>query len=260
MNESGYLLANAANDAGQRFDALAAVFNRWTFQHLELLGIGSGWRCWEVGAGGPTVPAWMADRVGEPGAVVATDIDASWLPLGASYEVATHDVATEPPPARELDLVHARLVLVHIPRRDDALRFMADALRPGGWLVIEDFDMAAQPTSCLQVSGPAQVRANRVRQAFTDLLVDRGVDPEFGRSLPDRLRHLGLVDVAADAYLPIALPATARLEAANTRQVRGGLLAKGISDADIDAHLADLAAGALDVTTPPLVTAWGRRP
>jgi SAM-dependent methyltransferase len=260
MDQSGYLLANAADDAGQRFDALAAVFNRWTFQHLEALGLAPGWRCWEVGAGGPTVPAWMAERVTDTGAVLASDIDASWLPDGARFRVVTHDVAADPPPARDFDLVHARLVLTHVPRRDDALGHMAEALRPGGGLVVEDFDVAAQPLACLAVHGPAQARANRVRRAFTDLLIDRGVEDTFGRSLPERMRRLGLVDVGADAYMPVALPATARLEEANTRQVRGGLVAKGIPEADVDAHLGDLAAGTLDLTTPPLVTAWARKP
>jgi SAM-dependent methyltransferase len=261
MTKPGYLLDNAAADAGQRFEALSAVFNPWTFQHVEALGIGPGWRCWEVGAGGPTVPSWLAERSGSAGAVVATDIDTSWVGGGdRAYRVLTADVAADEPPGDDFHLVHARLVLVHVPGRDEALRRMAASLRPGGWLVIEDFDMALNTRACLDVTSPAEERANRIRDAFSALLVDRGVDPMFGRSLVGRLRALGLVDVAAQAYLPVAVPAAARLEAANTRQVRGGLVAKGIPDADVDAHLASLEAGELDLATPPLVTAWGRKP
>ena len=141
----GYLLDNRQAQAGTRFDALAELFNPWTFQHVERLGIAPGWRCWEVGAGGPGVPAWLAARVGSQGHVLATDIDTSWLPAGAPYEVRRHDVGTDPAPDGDFDLVHARLVLVHVTRRDDALRAMAGALRPGGWLLLEDADPALQP-------------------------------------------------------------------------------------------------------------------
>jgi hypothetical protein len=79
QHQSPYLLANAAAEAGERFAALAATFDPITFGHLDARGIGPGWTGWEVGAGGPTVPAWMAARVGATDRVVATDIDTSWL-------------------------------------------------------------------------------------------------------------------------------------------------------------------------------------
>ena len=71
----GYLLDNQQVEAGERFDALSAIFDPPTFRHLDRLGIGAGWRCWEVGAGGPSVPRWLAERVGPAGRVLATDID-----------------------------------------------------------------------------------------------------------------------------------------------------------------------------------------
>src|SRR4051794_14202555 len=116
-----YLLDNAQPEAGARFGALAELFDPSTFRHLDALGIEPGMRCWEVGAGGPTVPSWLAARVGADGHVLATDLDVSWLPAGAGFEVRRHDVGTEPPPGGSFDLVHARLLLVHVPRRAEAL-------------------------------------------------------------------------------------------------------------------------------------------
>src|SRR4051812_32579151 len=72
--DGGYLLDNQQVEAGVRFDALATLFNPATFRHIEALGIAEGWRCWEVGAGGASVPSWLADRVGPAGHVLATDI------------------------------------------------------------------------------------------------------------------------------------------------------------------------------------------
>ena len=58
--DDGYLLDNKRVQAGMRFDAFATIFDPWTFRHIDALGIQSGWRIWEVGAGGPSVPAWLA--------------------------------------------------------------------------------------------------------------------------------------------------------------------------------------------------------
>ena len=69
---------NQQAQAGQRFDALSDLFNPSTFQHLTALGLGRGWRVWEVGAGGPSVPAWLAEQVGHEGRVLVTDIDTRW--------------------------------------------------------------------------------------------------------------------------------------------------------------------------------------
>jgi hypothetical protein len=62
-----YLLDNRESEAGQRFNSLAALFNPVTFGHIEKLGITDGWRYWEVGAGGPSVPEWLGSRVGPVG-------------------------------------------------------------------------------------------------------------------------------------------------------------------------------------------------
>jgi SAM-dependent methyltransferase len=255
---AGYALDNRAPQAGARFGALSAVFDRWTFQHLEDIGVDTGWRCWEVGAGGPSVPRWLAGRVGATGEVLASDIDTSWLSGAEEFAVLDHDVAAHPAPAGVFDLVHARLVLTHVAHRSVALWHMAGALRPGGWLVIEDFDVSAQPLACPDAATDDEERANRVRAGFIELLAARDVDMHFGRTLRHRLRSLGLADVRAEAYAPLALPATRALELANIAQLRDGLAALGLGD-DIDPHLAAVESGTVDIASPPLVTAWGQR-
>jgi SAM-dependent methyltransferase len=220
----GYLLDNRAAEAEQRFDSLSAMFDPVTIRHLTAIGVGPGWRCWEVGVGGPSILAWLAAQVGPTGRVLATDIDTRWAQAAASanVEVRRHDVADDPPPAGPFDVVHARLVLIHVPERERALERMVSALRPGGWLLIEDFDPTLQPLACPDAHGEAQQVANRVRAGFRALLSERGADLTFGRRLPRMFRDAGLVDVGADA------------------------------------HLAALDAGGLDVATAPLISAWGR--
>jgi SAM-dependent methyltransferase len=257
----GYLLDNRAPDAGSRFTALSALFDPITARHVDALGVAPGHRCWEVGAGGPSVPRLLAERVGPQGHVLATDLDISWIGAGVpGVEVRRHDVAHDEPPGGGFDVVHARLVLSHVPGRDEALRRMIAALRPGGRLLVEDFDIALQPLAHPDPCTTAEERANRIRAGFVDLLVRRGVDVRYGRALPGLLRAAGLVDVAADAYFPMVAPPTAPLEIANVSQVRDELIEQGRTAAEIDAHLAAVAAGELDLTVPPLISARGRRP
>jgi SAM-dependent methyltransferase len=263
MSGERYLLSNDAPEAMDRFTAFTALFDPSTFRHLDGVGLGPGWRCWEVGAGGTSVAARLSDRVGPTGHVLATDINVSWAGgLGAAnVEVLEHDVAAGPPPGAPFDLVHARLVLVHVPARDVALANMVAALRPGGILLVEDADPALQPLSCPEEIGPAEVLANRLRRGFRSLLAERGVDLAYGRSLPRRLRAAGLVQVGADAAFPVSDPACNALETATITLVRDQLLDHGIAtEEEIDLHLANVAAGLLDLAQPPMISCWGRRP
>ena len=241
------------------FANLGALFNASTFRHIDALGIRPGWRCWEVGAGGPTVPAWLAERVAPGGHVLATDIDVAALQEAAEpgFEILRHDAAAERAPAADFDLVHARLVVMHLADRGAALAAMAGALRAGGWLLLEDADLSLQPLACPDEPGPAEQLANKVRRASVGL---RGDNLAFGRTLPRLLRGAGLAAVGADAYLPIAGPDSARLEQTMIERQRDRLLAAGLlTAAEIDRHLADVAAGRLDLTTFTVVSAWGRK-
>lgn len=241
------------------YASLGDVFNPSTFRRIDALGIRPGWRCWEVGAGGPTGPAWLARRVAPGGYVLATDIDVAALQGAAEpgFEVLRHDVAAERAPAAGFDLVHARLVVMHLADRGAALAAMTGALRPGGWLLLEDADLSLQPLACPDETGPAEQLANKIRRASIGL---RGDNLAFGRTLPRLLRGAGLTEVGADAYLPIAGPDSARLEQTMIERQRDRLLAAGLlTAAEIDRHLADVAAGRLDLTTFTVVSAWGRK-
>ncbi|MET9680680.1 methyltransferase [Streptomyces coeruleorubidus] len=258
----GYLLDTRQTESAEHFSAFAAVFDPTTFRHLEALGIGSGWRCWEVGAGGTSVVSWLAKKVGPTGRVVATATDTSRLAPAARQpvEVRVHDLGAQEPPGEGFDLVHARLALVHVADRAQALRSMVQALRPGGRILVEDADPALQPLLCPDEYGPEQQLANRLRQGFRRLLADRGTDLPCGRVLPRLLREAGLTRVHADAYFPVGSPACAALEAVTIRQIRDQLVTAGLAtDQDIDRHLANVTSGVLDLTTAPMISAWGRK-
>lgn len=262
MEESPYLLDNRRNEAGDRFDALAALYDPVTIGHFDTLGVGAGWRCLEVGAGGGSVVRHLAGRVGSSGRVLATDIEPRFLePLRdlGNVDVARHDVAADPLPAAELDLIHARLVLVHVPERLEAIHRLVQALRPGGWLLIEDGDAIA-PHSCLDPQTDDEHLANRLRDGIAAMLEAQGVDRAFARKLPRLLRSEGLVDISGDGYLPLS-GEVRRLERANVLQLEDQFLQQGIVTKEEFEHFVRL----LDdpsflLAGIPLLSAWGRAP
>jgi hypothetical protein len=80
----GYRLAATGREhAGdERLDLLEQLFDPGSRRRREL--VRPGWRVLEVGAGRGSMAAWLAERVGPAGQVVATDIDCRHLDrLGA---------------------------------------------------------------------------------------------------------------------------------------------------------------------------------
>ena len=262
MEESPYLLDNRRDEAGERFEALAALYDPISVRHFDTLGAGEGWRCLEVGAGGGSVVRHLADRVGPSGRVLATDIEPRFLePLRDldNVEVARHDIAADPLPEAEFDLIHARLVLVHVPERLVAIGRLVQALRPGGWLLIEDADATA-PHSCLDPQTDDEHLANRMRDGIAAMLEAQGVDRTFARKVPRLLLAEGLVDIAGDGYLPLS-GEVRRLERANALQLQDQFLQQGIVTKEEFGHfLALLDDPTFVLAGIPLLSTWGRAP
>ena len=105
---------------------------------------------------------------------------------GARLDVTRHDVVHDEIPTGAYDLVHARLLLVHLPERERVLDSLVRSLRPGGWVVIEDFDNMFLDVG--SAATPEQAVVRKVALAFKRLLQDRGADLAYARRLPDLLR------------------------------------------------------------------------
>jgi len=116
-----YAYDNALAGQRERLRTLEALFDAGTIAELEARGVGRGWRCLEVAAGGGSIALWLADRVAPDGAVLATDRDTTVLG-GVSHpnlEVRVHDVLEDDLPEAEFDVVHVRLLLAGLERRDE---------------------------------------------------------------------------------------------------------------------------------------------
>ena len=262
MVESEYLLTNAVEETVARFDALEEALDDVSTGHLGRIGVAPGWRCLELGAGGGSIAAWLATKVGSAGRVVATDLDVSRFRAHSldHLEVRRLDLLTDALPVGPWDLIHERLVLQHIPARVQVLDRMVAALAPGGWIVLEDFDTAEVRTTDRE--GPDHELIARVAVAFNELLAVRGGVSSFAANARRELRNRGLVDTGSSGHVSFASGGTgfARAIAANTRQVRDQLEASGLTSAELDQFLHVLDDPETIVGSPVLISTWGRRP
>ena len=233
MSDTRYVFDNAHGETRSRFPALSDLYDDETIRCLQAIGVAPGWQCLEVAAGGGSIAQWLAGQVGTSGRVLATDLDTRFLESLAdpALEVLRHDIVRDPLPDPVFDLVHARLILVHLPERELALAKMASALK-------------------------AQAAMQRV-------MASRGANTRYGRDLAPRMRALGLVDVRASGRLAMwhGGSAGARLFRANFEQLRGELLRIGLlTQAELDDDPARLDDPRTLFPSPVMWTVCGRVP
>jgi 2-polyprenyl-3-methyl-5-hydroxy-6-metoxy-1,4-benzoquinol methylase len=110
--------------------------------HLLRIGVATGWRCLEIGAGNGSLSQWLAQRVGPTGHVIASDIHTDLMNgiAGSNLEVRKFDVVHDEPPDAPYDLVAIRALLHHLPERRAVVSKMARWLKPGGQLFVQEPD------------------------------------------------------------------------------------------------------------------------
>jgi trans-aconitate methyltransferase len=222
---------------------------------LQASGIGPGWRCLEVGAGRGSVARWLAKRVGPSGSVIALDLDTSLL-AGLdepNVEILSGDVLEIELAEESFDLIHTRLVLMHIPERRRVIERMVSLLAPGGWLVVEELDYMA--AAC-----DPDVERVALFTAFKEALPT--IDFECGRAILGELGEAGLSDTGADVRVDVIEGATAlaRWEQLSLQALTDEVLSAGTATIEqIDAHLARLEDPAYRGLGFAWVGAYGRR-
>jgi ubiquinone/menaquinone biosynthesis C-methylase UbiE len=261
VSKSSYLLDNAARQTPDRFDALSALFDRGSIQYLEDRGVGSGWNCLEVGGGGGSMAAWLAARVGPTGHVLVTDLNPCFLGhlKSSNLEVRRHDVLTDTLPDAAFDLIHSRLVLIHIPEREKVLARLVAALKPGGWIIEEEFDSQSLQSGSFIMPGAIHLKT---QTALFRLLDERGVERRWGRLVYGQMRALGLVNVRAEARLSMwhGGSAGASLTRANFEQLRDALIGGGhVTAQEMEADIARLDDPEFMMLSPLMWTTWGQR-
>ena len=192
-----------------------------------------------------------------------TDINPRWLDVDRpNIEMRRHDIAADELELGAFDLAHERLVLIHLPERQQALERMIGALKPGGWLLLEDFDRSWLPLT--PDCDPADARLfTKVMDAFDQILEDAGGALDYGRRVCSLLREQGLSDVRIEAHAQICAGGSpgCRLHRSNIEQLHDRVADVGqISDGEIDRFYELIEDPSFSVNSYMLVSARGRRP
>ncbi|MBV9288759.1 MAG: class I SAM-dependent methyltransferase [Hyphomicrobiales bacterium] len=261
MSQYKYLLSNEWERARERLSLLEALHDPWTIRNFGKLGVKDGWRCLEIGGGGGSIAAWLCRQVGGSGHVVATDLDPRFLLAiqASNLEVWRHDILCEPLPEGVFDLVHARLVLMFLPKPAETIAKMTAALRPGGWLLLEE-GLAAIPDPSMTPA--AMALSTKGQQAMLSLAKSRGVDVEFGRRLYHELSANGLSDLQAEGLAPMRIGGTpsARFWKITVEQVQDQILeARLLTQAELEDYRCLLDSPEYRWFAPIMMSVWGRR-
>jgi SAM-dependent methyltransferase len=262
---SEYIYDPSTEDERKRLAALEFLLDPETFRILERLGLSEGWNCLEVGGGGGSVTRWLTEHVGPEGHVVATDLSPRFLEEidAPNLEVRKHNIVTDPLEEGAYDLVHSRDVLEHIPEREAVLDKMVAALKPGGWLVAEDVDFV----SALRIEGFGEktdliTYEGKMWSAAAQSMRARGVEAEYGRRLPWRLKARGLEEIDAGVRGGLAKTGSpgATLALLSATQLRPLLVEGGMTADEVDRLIDYIKSDEFMGFGPFQVAAWGRRP
>lgn len=258
-----YAFDNDDPQATDRHSILAEVLDELSIARLTGLGDLTGRCCLELGAGGGSIAGWLAARTGPSGRVLATDLNTRHLRTNEGYEVLRHDLIEEPVPDGPWDVIHARLVLLHLPARREILHRLVAALAPGGALVIEDFETTFLKSVLVAPTPEDAELVDTYHQALIGkVLPGHGNDPAWAGQVHAAMTGEGLVEVDTLVYArswPGGSPG-ARLIAANIGQAWADFLAAGMTEEQLQALDRLTADPGLVVRTPLTYSTIGRRP
>jgi ubiquinone/menaquinone biosynthesis C-methylase UbiE len=203
------------------------VYRRPLATALGRLGLGAGWRCVDVGAGGGDVSVALAEMVGRDGRVYAVDSDprardeVARAAAAHAQVIALTQGGEDLSLPEEVDLAFCRFLLLHVLDPAVVVAKMATSVRPGGWVVAQEPITSAGRIGGMPMSMPDARHA------------------DVGALLPALVRNASLEVVDAWAEAPAGVGPGAVSEYLET--------------------LTGVDPGDDPVVLPPLVTVIGRR-
>lgn len=233
-----YLFDNGSDLGAQQLNSLSALFDGTTRSVLSTLPLPASPNSLEIGAGNGSVARMIAEQTG--GQVVAIDLDTTHLPRTPGVEPHRHDIR-EGVPAGPFDLIHARLVLTHLPARREIFAQLIDELAPGGWLVLADVGLADELLVAPEESDHDVWRKYN-DAAYRQVGPAAGHDYLWAEQTEAAMFDAGLSEVSAEHLVPLARGGGpwAVYQSNLSKQAEAPLLATGLSMTDMDRYRAML--------------------
>lgn len=258
--ERGYVFDHSWAFESERLRANEAIWDAGTLERFDSIGVEAGWDCLELGAGIGSAAQWLAERVGPAGRVVALDLRAELLSQfpDRRFEVVEADIDTWNCSAESFDLIHARMVVQHLPDHLATISRLVELLKPGGTLFLEDTDSLP-----LFRSATSADFLDDVRTEGYAVMRSSGHEPRGGHFDLRALLSLGLADVGAEGRAVMVQGGTlrARHYILWLEFMREAIVARGHVGHDrIDAALEEMADPANWWMTQVLISCVGKKP
>lgn len=241
LEEDRYILRRTEAETA-RLRAQSKAIEPVTLRVLDRIGLGPGMRCLDAGCGPGEVMRLLGRKVGPEGLVTGLDIDAEMgrrtverlrHDEGPQFAFVEGDVTQRGPvEGAPFDLVFARLLLIHMIDPVEVVRHLAAQLRPGGRIVLMDFDLshfAIRPehpdfargfeivTECFRRSGKDADAGLRLGQ----YLVDAGLPPPEGYESQSLIGNVATVGPMLDGVLGSLAPMAAAKGIAELDEIEG---------------------------------------
>ncbi|HEY7419972.1 MAG TPA: methyltransferase domain-containing protein, partial [Ktedonobacteraceae bacterium] len=161
------------------------------------------------------------------------------------------------------DVVHMRAVLMHLPDPGQAVKKMAAGIRPGGWLLLEEFDW---------ISFGAVDTENQAAQAFNQKMETLAKELQnwhvmnlyLGRHLRRMLDQLAFVNIGIEGNTGISRggdPLPMQFQRMNLQLAGPPFIAAGVwTEQDLELLQRLLADPSFYYVDGTFFGAWGRRP
>jgi ubiquinone/menaquinone biosynthesis C-methylase UbiE len=264
-----YALGTSSSES-QRLERQADELMPDSAALLDHVGLQPGDTAIDVGCGPRGVIELLAERVMPGGRVVGLDADPVHVEMAAKMaakrglsgiEVVCADARHSELPSDSFNLVHARTLLVTVPRPAEVLTEMVRLTQPGGCVVGLEADTE------FGLCYPPSPAFGRICEIFTVAFTRNGANPHLGRQMAELYRDAGLEDVEVQARAPVYPPGHSRrtIRADLVRSLRPHIIEMGLADEreldELDSAVREHLANPETIVMPSLVfLAWGRKP
>lgn len=197
LNESldSYVMGRTSEEY-QRLRQQANVWEASTMQILQRIGLREGMSCLDVGCGPGEAMRLMGETVGESGHVTGLDIDGRLghemlevlkATVKSNFSFIEDDIeAIDEVAGQPFDVTFARIVLLHVQDPISVLRKMYSWTKPGGYIIIQDYDFRTMDTY------PKPEAYVEYEKVFFEVFHKGGRDTRIGHKLPAYFADAGI--------------------------------------------------------------------